>query len=105
LGDSTWGQIGLETKILVSFEHGYRSYQEVIAATIRILRPRVEVATADLEALGERLAHVEPHLVICSGPKPASAGGMGAWVELPLDLATPGQVCMGALFGAIQPHP
>lgn len=95
---STQSQIGLDIKILVSFEHGYRSYQEVIAATIRILRPPAEVATSDLECLEERLARFEPHLVICSCPKPAGSGGTGAWVELSLDLTSPARVCIGGHY-------
>lgn len=104
LGDSARSQIGLEIKILVSFQNGYRSYREVIAATIRILRPHAEVATSDLESLEERLARFDPHLVICSCAKPASSGGMYAWVELPLNLASPAQICIGGRYSE-QPHP
>jgi hypothetical protein len=92
--DSAQSQIGLEIRILVSFEDGYRSYREVIAATIRILRPRVEVATSGLECLKEELTRFEPHLVICSRPKPASSRDTGAWVELSLGLGSPAKICI-----------
>jgi hypothetical protein len=82
-------------KILVAFHDEYRSYRDVIAAAIRILRPCVEVATSDLDALGEELASFDPHLVICSCPKPASSGGVDAWMEISLSLAGPARISIG----------
>jgi hypothetical protein len=87
--------MGPKIKILVAFENGYRSYRDVIAAAIRILRPYAEVATSDLDALGEALACFDPHLVICSCPRPASSGGVDAWIEISLGLAGPARICIG----------
>jgi hypothetical protein len=91
-------QVGQRIRILVSFEDGYRSYREVIAATIRIMRPRAEVATSDLDTLGNELARFNPHLVICSCPKPSSSDGVAAWVELSLDVTGPGRICIGGHY-------
>jgi hypothetical protein len=96
--------MGHKIKILVSLEDEYRSYREVIGATIRILRPCAEVATADLGALGEELARVDPHLVICSRRKPASSDGVVAWVELSLGLAEPARICISGHYSE-QPNP
>lgn len=86
--------MGPKIKILVAFEDEYRTYREVIAATIRILRPCAEVATSDLEALEEELARFDPHLVICSCPRPASSSSVHAWIVLSLDLDDPAKICI-----------
>jgi hypothetical protein len=82
-------------KILVAFDDEHRSYRDVIAAAIPILRPCADVATSDLDALGEELARFDPHLVICSCPRPASSGGVDAWIEISLGLAGPARICIG----------
>jgi hypothetical protein len=66
----------------------------VIAATIRILRPHAEVAASDLDTFEEELVRFEPHLVICSRIRPMRYSGVVAWVELPLDFARPGRICI-----------
>ena len=38
-------------RILVCLENDYRTYREVIAAGIQILRPQTEVVTAELDVL------------------------------------------------------
>jgi hypothetical protein len=55
-------------RVLVAFEDDYRSYRDVIAAGIRILRPHAEVETTALELLGKRIEHFDPQLVVCSRP-------------------------------------
>jgi hypothetical protein len=87
-----------EIKILVSLEDEYRSYREVIAATIRILRPHAEVATSDLDALGEEMARFDPHVVICRRSRPPTSSGVAAWVELAVGLAGPARVCVGGRY-------
>jgi hypothetical protein len=87
--------MGRKIKILISFEDAYRSYREVIAATICILRPHAVVATSELDALGEELARFAPSLVICSCLKPASSGDVVAWVEISLEVGRPSMVYIG----------
>jgi hypothetical protein len=89
---------GTKIKILVAFDDEYRSYRDVIAAAIRRLRPYAEVATSDLDALGEELARFDPHLVICSCPRPASSGGIDAWIEISLGVAGPARICIGGHY-------
>ena len=85
-------------RILVAFEDDYRVYREVIAAGISILRPHVEVETASLEALGERIEHFNPELVICGGHEATPSGGTAAWVEIPLDPLQPAKLWVGERY-------
>ncbi len=79
-------------RILVAFEEDYRAYRDVIAAGISILRPHLEVETASLAALGERIARFAPELVICGGQEAAHLGGWPAWVELSVNPLQPAKV-------------
>ena len=96
--------MGPRIKILVSFESEYRSYQEVIAATISILRPHAEVATSDLDALGDELERFKPHLVISSRPKPARFCVKSAWIEFPLGVGGSAKFHMGEYY-SVQHNP
>ena len=82
-------------RILVSFEPGYLAYQGVIAASIRILRPRAEVRTTTPDALGEEVERFDPELVVCNRPNTVDPGGRMAWVELSLESTRPSRVCVG----------
>jgi hypothetical protein len=75
-------------RILVCLENDYRTYREVIAAGIQILRPHTEVVTAELEVLKEEVRRFDPHLVICSLPTTAGYGEILCWVELSLERPT-----------------
>ena len=79
----------------MAFEDVYRSYQGVIAAAIRVLRPHAEVETTTLEALGEVVERFDPELVICSRPNTVDPGGRIAWVELSLETTRPSKICVG----------
>jgi hypothetical protein len=82
-------------RILVCLENDYRTYREVIAAGIQILRPQTEVVTAELGVLKEEVRHFDPHLVICSLPATAGYGDIVCWVELSLESPTkPSVVCI-----------
>jgi hypothetical protein len=82
-------------RILVAFEEDYRTYRDVIAAGIRILRPHTEVETASLESLGERIEHFDPELVICTRLNGVDPGGRSAWVEITVDPIQPTKTCVG----------
>jgi hypothetical protein len=82
-------------RILVAFEADYRTYRDVIAAGISILRPHVEVETTSLEALADGIERLDPRLVICSRPNTVDPGGRPAWVELTIDPTRLARVCVG----------
>ena len=86
-------------RILVCLENDYRTYREVIAAGIQILRPHTEVATAELGVLEEKVRLFDPHLVICSLPATAGNGDIVCWVELSLENPTqPSVVCIDGRY-------
>jgi hypothetical protein len=88
----------VEIRILVAFEEVYRSYQGVIAAAIRVLRPRAEVETTTLDALGDEIERSDPDLVICSRPNTVDPNGRIAWVELSVDPTRPTRICVGGRY-------
>jgi hypothetical protein len=85
-------------RILVAIEDEYRIYRKMIAAAILILRPRVEVETAGLDALEEQIARFDPHLVICSRLNTIDPGGRPTRIELSLCPTQPTKVCIGGRF-------
>jgi hypothetical protein len=86
-------------RILVCLENDYRTYREVIAAGIQILRPHTEVVTAELDVLKKEVRHFDPHLVICSLPATAGYGDIVCWVELSLESPTqPSVVCIDGRY-------
>jgi hypothetical protein len=70
------------TQILVAFEDEYRVYRDAIARSLRLYRPHVEVAVADLDKLGDEVARLDPELVVCSRPNTVEPNGRPAWFEL-----------------------
>ena len=53
-------------RVLVSFEEESHVFMEAMADAIRVLRPNVEVATANADELETAVKRLDPHLVICS---------------------------------------
>jgi hypothetical protein len=88
----------MRMRILVAFEDDYRAYRDVVGAGIGILRPHVEVETASLGALEERIERFDPHLVICCGHDAKHSGGRPAWVELSVDPTLPAKVSVGGCY-------
>ena len=73
----------------MALEDDYRSYREVIAASLQGLRPQVEVAVSGLDTLDSEVARLDPHVVICSLPATAGLGDRLAWVMLSMDPSRP----------------
>ena len=84
----------IDVRVLVAFEDDYRSYREVIAAGICVLRPCTEVETAPMEELEERIERFDPQLVVCSRPNTLDSRRHAAWIELPLDSTRPTKICV-----------
>jgi hypothetical protein len=80
----------------VAFDDNYRSYREVIAASIKLLRPHVEVVTTDLEGMEQEVARFGPQLIISSRPKMTIQSPTMAWIKVPTDEPTqPAEVWLG----------
>jgi hypothetical protein len=83
-------------RVLVAIEDEYRSYREVIAAGIRLLRPHVEVSTTEPEGLERKAASLDPQLVVSSRPKTAIPSPPIVWIEIPTeDPMKPTEVWLG----------
>jgi hypothetical protein len=82
----------------VAFESDYRAYRDMLAVGIRILRPRSEVETANLETVEEEVKRFEPQVLICSLPEPVDSGDWAAWVELSMDPTRPTRISIGGRY-------
>jgi hypothetical protein len=72
-------------RVLVAIEEEYRSYRDVIAACIRLLRPHVEVSSTTLEGLERKAASFEPQLIVSSRSRTAIPSPPIAWITIPTD--------------------
>ena len=69
-----------KTHVLVVNEP--RSYREVIAESVRSLRPDIEVLAAGPEELDDLVSHFPPDIVVCSQALPAVRENAQVWIEL-----------------------
>ena len=92
------GRGQIDVRVLVALEDDYRSYREVIAAGIHMLRPRTEVETAPIGKLEEQIERFDPQLVVCSRPNTLASRRCAAWVELPLDPTRPSKICVAGRY-------
>lgn len=72
-----------------------RYYREVITNVVLVLRPDIEVRTAEPELLDHELIHLDPDLVVCSRATPTIRTRCPAWVELYPDGEPLAVVCIG----------
>lgn len=94
--DSDPSRVRPGIRILLAFEEDYRSYREVIAATIRVLRPHVEVSTTDPEGLEREVARLRPQLIVSCRPKATFRSPTMAWIKVASDKPTrPSEVWLG----------
>ena len=82
-------------RVLVAFGDEHRAYREVIAAGIRILRPRADVATATPAEIEGEIASFGPQVVVCGRPGIADPGDVPSWVELPVEPQRPAKIRVG----------
>jgi hypothetical protein len=88
-------------RVLVAFDDTYRSYREVIAASIRVLRPHLNVTATDLKDLEKKLPSLKPRVVICSREKPAGLPRRVTWVTVPLDIGPTTEITLTTLLEVI----
>src|ERR671910_3786423 len=87
---------GVSMRILVAYEETYHSYRDAIVRAIKDHRPHFAVLEATLRELEATLERSEPHAVVCSRPSAEyPSGAKGAWVELPIEPASSGEICIG----------
>ena len=85
----------VQMRVLVAFGDEHRAYREVLAAGLRILRPRADVATATPAEIEGEIARFDPRVVVCGVPGRSDPGGVPAWVELPVQPGRPAKIRVG----------
>ena len=83
-------------RVVAAYEDSYRFYRQVLAKAIEDLRPHLQVRSVALGAMEATLERFDPHVVVCSRPNTEYTtrhGGVGAWVELPVEPSEPGEIC------------
>ncbi len=80
----------------MAIEDDYQVYRGTIAASLRVLRPDVEVRCATFMALEEELERFEPQVVICGGHEEVEPDVRRAWIELSLDPTQPTKISVGS---------
>jgi hypothetical protein len=91
----------LGMRVLVTFEELYRTYRETIAASLRVLRPHLEVTTTGLHDLEGEVARRDTRVVISSQQRPAHLRPGVTWLEVPLEAGGGSDVTVEALLKAI----
>jgi hypothetical protein len=76
-------------RVLLAMQEDYRIYREVMAGSLRAMRPCLEVAVADHTEFEERLESFKPQVVICGGRSFARREWPIAWVDLAFDSVVP----------------
>jgi hypothetical protein len=82
-------------RVLIAYEDSYRSYADALQGTIQRLRPGTEVSLVRAEELGDEVARLEPHLVVCDRPNDIDPGSKAAWARLSDDPDVPSEFCLG----------
>ena len=57
-------------------------YREVISATLKELRPDIEIFTSEPDDLEGEFLRIQPQLVVCSRPTKLVEREAPAWIEL-----------------------
>lgn len=86
-------------RVLIANELRY--YREVISDAVLMLRPDIEVITAEPGLLDHELVRLEPDLVVCSRVTPAIRTRCCSWVELYPDGETLAIVCINGLGSTV----
>jgi hypothetical protein len=88
-------------RVLVAFEELYRTYREMIAASIRVLRPHLEVTPTGLDDLEGEVARRDTRVVISSQERLAHLRPGVTWIEVPLEAGMGSDVTLETLLEAI----
>jgi hypothetical protein len=72
-------------RVLIAFEDDYRMYREMIAAAIKMMRPRAVVVSTEVNKLETEARLFVPDLIICSVPRIVNHISTLAWIQLSPD--------------------
>jgi hypothetical protein len=76
-------------RVLIAMKEEHQLYRDVLAGSLKAMRPPLEVATAAPGDFEERLESFEPHVIICGGQNFARSEEPLAWIDLPFDPTMP----------------
>jgi hypothetical protein len=76
-------------RVLIAMEVNYQIYRDVMAGSLKAMRPRLEVDKVAPEEFEERLKSFKPHVVICGGQNFMRTDGPLVWIDLALDSTVP----------------
>ena len=76
-------------RVLIAVEEDYQLYRDVMAGSLKAMRPLLQVATAAPEDFEESLESFEPQVVICGGRNFARSEGPLVWMDLAFDSIMP----------------
>jgi len=80
---------------LIAYEGSHRSYGEVLAVALRLLRPRLEVSVVLARELSGEIGRFDPHVVVSGEPNVVDPGGRAAWVTLSEEPGDRSEACVG----------
>ncbi len=79
-----------------------RSYREVMAGTLRTLRPDVEVILIEPQDLDLQIVGLDPHLVVCSNLTDTVRARSLGWVVLYPDGQSHAMVCIDGTSSTVE---
>jgi hypothetical protein len=83
------------TRVLVALEDEYPAYREVLAASVKSMRPGAQVATTLPALIEEEAARSDPQVIICGSSGAADPGNVTTWIGLSTDPSLPTVVRLG----------
>jgi hypothetical protein len=92
MSNSASNREAVDLKVIITFENSYHTYQDTLAAALRILRPDAQIITVCPQEVGATAEWFAPDVVIGSPIKMADVEDVPAWVELSLDPARASRV-------------
>lgn len=101
------GQASRETeqlRVMLAYEDTHVAYRDVLASTIRALRPHIALTVISLRTLEGEVKRLDPHLVVSSRENTIDPGGRAAWYMLSQEPGETSVVCLdGQSFGTENP--
>lgn len=70
------------TRIDVLVGNSLPLYREVLASTLRIVRPDLRVCDVPPESLHAQVGKLQPRVVICSVARPTTVADVSVWITL-----------------------
>lgn len=80
---------------MVALEDEYPAYREVLAASVKSMRPGAQVATTLPAPIEEEAVRFDPQVIICGSSSAADPGNVTTWIGLSAYPSLPTVVRLG----------